>query len=251
MRYTLLAHRVPGHGLVCTGLHAAWVLSQPACLIPLPADRRTCVGTVHVPPERRRALAGALLLAMLALGVVAAPGAWPRWPAGLCAWAALSLLLPELPPSPAWPVHGTGRHRHGRWGACHAARPRHQRQRGCGSQLGYPGAARRHLVPYHDRAPAGAAHVPPRGPRAFATTLLGVHLFSVVINLPAMLIAGERMQRGGRLHRLQNCCCRGPSHRPRSGRPSSLPWRWRLAMRPDRRCTCWSCTGCPPPWPRS
>ena len=51
--------------------------------------------------------------------------------------------------------------------------------------------------------PAGAAHVPPRGPRAFATTLLGVHLFSVVINLPAMLIAGERMQRGGRLHRLQ------------------------------------------------
>ena len=98
MRYTLLAHRVPGPRLGVHGPPRA-LGSQPACMSNPAAsrDRRTCVGTVHVPPERRRALAGALLLAMLVLGVVAAPGAWPRWPAGLCAWAAFSLLLPELP----------------------------------------------------------------------------------------------------------------------------------------------------------
>lgn len=156
-----------------------------------------------MPLERRQALAGSLLLSMLALGVITELTALPRWPAGMCAWVALFLLMWEL--------------------------PRYQRtlcmvMATVGISAGMLAVFSDHTISARALATvnldilmllAGTSflsmivraesnpRIQPRGRRAFATTLLGLHLFSATINIPAMLIAGDRMQREGRLHRLQ------------------------------------------------
>ncbi len=156
----------------------------------------------HPPPP---ALAGALLLGMLSLVVLSAfwP-ALPSWSAAPCAWAALLLLLPTLPPHQL------------RLSLCMLALG--------GSALLW--AALRGQVPPPGRifainlellallsgvtflrritSPRGARDAgPPQGAVSFRRSLLGVHLFSVAINISALAIMGRQMQRDGGLSRLQ------------------------------------------------
>lgn len=151
----------------------------------------------------RQTLGGCLLLAMLVLGVAAEPLTLPRWPAGLCAWTALALLLRELPPHQRGPCLTLAA-----IGLCAGGLALFR-----GHAIEFTAVAGLNLDILVLLAgtsflrllcsPAGSLHTPARGRRAFASTLLGVHLFSMAINLPAMLIAGDHMQRGGRLSRMQ------------------------------------------------
>lgn len=140
---------------------------------------------------------------MLALGTTAELAALPRWPAGVCAWIALSLLLRELPHQQralcmVMAIVGISA---GTWAAFNG----HVSSAGALATVNLDilmllaGTSFLGMIVHAESNP----HAHPRGRRAFVTTLLGLHLFSATINMPAMLIAGDRMQREGRLHRLQ------------------------------------------------
>ncbi|QQS54853.1 MAG: hypothetical protein IPM89_03140 [Candidatus Competibacteraceae bacterium] len=151
-----------------------------------------------LPPARRDALAGILLVLMIAASVT--PGA-SLLPAGLLGWSAALLLSYRLGRrqriQSAWLI-GLGTMGIA-WGTLHGTpfkmNPIFAGNQGLVSLLAAVSFLR--LV----TRPGGAdpEQPAPRGRKALWRTLLGVHLFGAVINLSTVVILGDRMATRGRL----------------------------------------------------
>ncbi|KAB7628174.1 hypothetical protein [Alkalilimnicola sp. S0819] len=149
----------------------------------------------------RRSAAGLLLALALLLAIVHAYyPLLPRWLAGAAGWGAGLLLLPDLASRVRWQagillVLGLLGLLAGWRGG--VAVPWQQALAGNSLLIAMLTAVS--FLRLISEPAADAAERPPRGRRALGSTLLGLHLFGAVINLPAVFIMADRMRNGGRL----------------------------------------------------
>jgi len=151
----------------------------------------------HAEPAAGASLA---LMGLLAL----AHGLWPpfpAWPSGLAGWLAAGLLWPRLDTAQrslalvlaglgvAGLVWGASRTGGVDWTGALA------RNHAMLAMIAAVTFLRLVSVPQRAEAPG------PAGGAAFRRTLLGLHLFSAVINVSAVMIVGDRLARGGALTR--------------------------------------------------
>lgn len=147
------------------------------------------------------AVAGYLLAAAITGTILHTFGGWPRLPAALLIWAAGLLLWPHARVAARrqagllMGIGGAGM----AWAWLHGVTPDWRAALETNTLLITMLAAvtfLRLLVPAGQEDRQG---MQPRGPRALAQTLLSTHLFGAVINLSAVFITGDHMQRNGRL----------------------------------------------------
>src|SRR5690606_18742215 len=153
----------------------------------------------------RRPAAGWLLTAALAAAVLHAFAATvPIWPAALAGWFAGLLLWPDVTARTRLQVSMllvAGTVTLG-WGALHGVEPDWQRALSSNTlliaMLTAVGFLRLISTPKLE-----SEEQLPRGPRAVASTLLGLHLFGAVINLSTLFIVAERIRRSAPLGKQQ------------------------------------------------
>lgn len=153
---------------------------------------------------RRARPAAGLLASMLVLTLASAfvPALTP-WPAAACAWSAAALLWPRLPQRQHRQALGmAGIGVAGMLAGVLSGVPADLRLAATGNQtlIGLLCAVSfLRLVTMPDAQTRSEAL--PRGRTALWRTLLGVHLFGAVINIPAVFILADRLLRNGRLGR--------------------------------------------------
>ncbi len=157
-------------------------------------------------PHGRARLVGRLICVLIALSLLngVSGGSFPAWPAGLVAWTCGALLLPSIERFQRLQVALMGGAGLLSLTAAVLAGDRAWAgQLAAGNQALLAMLATVSFLRMVTRTGARPGERLPRGPIAIVQTLLATHVFSVIINISAMFIIGQRISADGSLTPLQ------------------------------------------------